>query len=103
MPKGPKLSYPERKKERMYAKTDIWQGKLAGVMVVLILCVQPLYLNWEKYGRLTWHKFLLFAIYMVCILVGVIIIWAYRMASSPGCFPAESSQLPTGRFLDLRL
>jgi O-antigen ligase len=85
--KAAKLSYPERKKERMYAKVDAWQAKLAGALVILVLCIQPLYLHPERYVRLTWHKFIFFVVYMVCILIVVAVIWAYRMTRSPRLTP----------------
>ena len=87
MAKKRKKSYTEIKKERMYAKVDSWQGKLAGALAVLILSVQPLYINWDRYFGLTWHKFLLFVIYMVCAIIAAIIIWIYRASVAPRLLP----------------
>ena len=89
MPKAAKLSYIESKKKGLYAKVDGWQGKLAGALTVLIMCVQPLYINWEKYNRLTWHKFIFFVIYIVCALTAVVIIWIFRVTRKPSLLPRE--------------
>lgn len=89
MAKTEKLSYTESKKKRMLAKADEWQSRLAGVLVVLIMCVQPLYINWERYNRLTWHKFVFFIAYMVCALVAVAIIWVYRVTRKPALLPRD--------------
>jgi hypothetical protein len=41
-------NFLERKKAAMYARIDVWQSKLAGLLVILVLCVQPLYLNAQR-------------------------------------------------------
>ena len=83
MPKKQVLKQTERSQGRVFAKVDKWQGNIARVLVILILCVQPLYVNWDGYGQLTGHKFWFFLIYMVCIIIAVICIWVYRMKSTP--------------------
>ena len=90
MAKGAKLAFPERKKERMYAKIDIWQSRTARALVILLLVVQPLYLNANRYVRLTWHKFVFFAVCMVVLIIAALIIWAFLWAvsQSPASFKA---------------
>ena len=86
-------TYPERKKAAMYAKIEVWQSRVAGLMVILLLCIQPLYLNSARYISLTWHKFIFFVVYMVIILIAVIIIWISRVASNPRLGPRERPYL----------
>ena len=83
-----KADYAERKKASMLAKAEKWQDRTAELLVVLLLCVQPLYLNAERYIRLTWHKFLFFTVCMCFILLAVIIVWTYRLSRSPRLLPA---------------
>ena len=54
------------------------QGWLARIMVFLILCVQPLYLNSRGYMLLAHHKFVFFATYMFIILFIVFLAWGHR-------------------------
>ena len=89
MSKVAKPAYHERKKERMYANIDIWQGKIARVLVVLMLCVHPLYLNWDRYIRLTYHKFVFFVVCMVIILIAVAIVWVARLTRNPRLLPQD--------------
>ena len=89
MPKTSKLSFEERKKGRMYANADEWQGKLAGALVMLVMCAQPLFVDWYGYINLTGHKFVFFVTYMVCILVGVVTIWIYRITRTPRLLPRD--------------
>jgi len=84
---------PERRKAAMFEKLDTWQGRLTGVLVILILGIQPLYLNSERYIDLTWHKFIFFAVYMACILAAVLVIWVYRATRNPILSPRGSLTL----------
>jgi len=86
-------TFPERKKAAMYSKIEVWQNRVAGLLVIILMCIQPLYLNAERYIRLTWHKFIFFAVCMACILLAVIIIWVARMASKPRLGPQERPYL----------
>jgi len=87
------LSFPERKKAAMYAKVDIMQRKVARLLVILMLCVQPLYLNQERYISLTHHKWVFFVVCMCFILLVAMIIWAVRMARNPKLFPQDRLSL----------
>ena len=91
MPKTNKgaATFQERKKASMYSQTDVWQGRAARLLVILLLCVHPLYFNSERYIRLTWHKFVFFAICMGAVLLFVAIIWITRMARSPRLLPQD--------------
>ena len=80
-------SHLERKKASLYEKVDLWQGKLARLLVILLICVQPLYLNHERYVRLTGHKYTFFVVSMCVVLFGVLVIWAYRLLNSPQLLP----------------
>ena len=73
----------ERKKAKLYAEIDKWQGRIARLMVFLLLCVHPLYLSSDRYIRLTWYKFEFFVIFMCVILFAAIIIWVVRLVSEP--------------------
>ena len=73
----------------MYAKVDSWQGTLAGALVVLVLAVQPLYIDWNRYIYLTRIKYTLFVVYMVCVLVAAAIIWIYRASVTPRLLPRD--------------
>ena len=90
---GKASTYPERKKAAMYSKIEKWQERAAGLLVILLLCVQPLYLNAERYISLTKHKFEFFVVCMICILVAVIIIWIARIARNPKLGPRERPYL----------
>ncbi|MCL2124808.1 MAG: O-antigen ligase family protein [Oscillospiraceae bacterium] len=67
----------------MYTKFETWQSRIAGLAVILLLCVQPLYVNAARYYSLTWHKFVFFAVSMGLILLASSIIWTTRLASKP--------------------
>jgi len=76
-------NFPERKKAAMYAKLDTWQTRLASVLVIFVLCLQPLFVTWNAYINLTGKKFVFFVVYMSLVLAAVIIIWIYRMTRTP--------------------
>ena len=84
---------PERKKAAMYAKVDIWQNRVAGLLVMLVLCLQPLFLSGNRYLILTRDKFMLFVVYMLPILAAVAIIWIVRVARKPRLGPRERPYL----------
>ena len=76
-------SYPERKKAAMYAKTDVWQGRVARLLVILLMCVQPIFFSTERYIRLTLHKYQFFCISMIAVLLFALVIWVYRLTRKP--------------------
>ena len=90
---GKASTYPERKKAAMYSKIEVWQNRVAGLLVIILLCVQPLYLNSNRYIGLTRHKFVFFVICMACILLAVIIIWIVRITRKPRLGPRERPYL----------
>ena len=71
----------------MFAVADKWQERAAELLVVLLLCIQPLYLNAERYINLTWHKFLFFVVCMCFVIAAVIAVWAYRITRDPRLTP----------------
>jgi len=83
MPKATGVSFPERKKAAMYDKTDVWQGRAARFLVIVLLCIQPLYLSPDRYIELTYHKWSFFVFTMVVALLCVIAIWVYRLTRKP--------------------
>jgi len=89
MAKVSNSSFPERKKAAMFAKVDIWQARAARLLVILLICVQPLYLAPERYFHLTYHKwtFLVFSVFLVLIIV--LIIWTYRLTRRPMLMPQD--------------
>ena len=93
MPKATKASFPERKKAAMYAKIDIWQARAARLLVVLLLCIQPLYLHPERYIRLTYHKWTFLVASVSIVLLCVLIIWAYRLTRTPRLLPQDKFHL----------
>ena len=82
-----KGDFIERKKAAMLAKAEVWQDRVAELLVVLLICVQPLYFNTARYIRLTWHKFVFFTICMCVVLLGVLIIWVFRLTRKPLLLP----------------
>ncbi|MCL2226103.1 MAG: O-antigen ligase family protein [Oscillospiraceae bacterium] len=89
MSKASKAPFPERKKAAMYAKIDTWQGRAARLLVVLLLCIQPLYLHPERYIRLTYHKWTFLVFSVVLALFCVLIIWAFRLVRNPRLLPQD--------------
>ena len=77
----------------MYAKVEVWQNRVAGLLVILVLCIQPIFMNAQRYFLLTRHKYRFFVVYMVAILLVVIIIWIVRAASKPRLGPRERPYL----------
>jgi hypothetical protein len=86
-----KVSPEDRKKAIRFKAFETWQWRIARVLLVLVLCVQPLYLNADRYIRLTWHKFFFFAIYMGFIVLAIMIVWFIRLALKPRLFPQDRS------------
>jgi len=82
-------TFLERKKASIYAKIDVWQTRAARLLVLLMLCVQPLYLNKHRYVDLTQHKFVFFLICMGIVLLAVLIIWIARLTRSPRLLPED--------------
>ena len=76
-------TYPERKKAAMYTKIENKQNIVAGLMVFMVICIQPLYFNSKRYIGLTGHKYTFFVIYMVIILLAAAIIWLVRICNKP--------------------
>ncbi|MCL2365852.1 MAG: O-antigen ligase family protein [Oscillospiraceae bacterium] len=89
MPKAVSNSFPERKKIAMYAKIDMWQVRAARLLVILLICIQPLYLSPERYIRLTYHKWSFLMFSMVIVLLCVFAIWAYRLTRNPRLLPQD--------------
>lgn len=87
MPKGEKLTYQERLAVKKRAGVDVWQDRVARLLVILLLCVQPLYFNAAKYFGLTRHKFVFFCICTGAVLLFTIIIWCVRLIKKPRLLP----------------
>lgn len=85
MPKAVKNAgnYQERRKAAIYGKVDAWQDRVARLLVILLLCVHPLFFTKERYLRLTLHKYQFFCVCMAIILCSVVIIWLYRLTRKP--------------------
>jgi len=84
MAKASNATFVERKKIAMYEKIDIWQGRAARLLVILLLCFQPLYFNpVARYLQFTFHKWSFFIFSMVVVLVCVVSIWTYRLTRNP--------------------
>ena len=58
-------------------------------MVILIFCIQPLFVARGRYFTLTWDKFIFFVICMCCVLIATIIIWIVRFLGEPALGPRE--------------
>ena len=86
-------NYIERKKAAIYGKYEMWQNRVARLLVILLLCIHPLFLNTERYIRLTLHKFQFFCACMIVVLLFVIIIWAIRLTRKPKILSQESPTL----------
>jgi len=82
-------TFQERKKTAMYAQIDVWQARAARLLVILILCIHPLYFNSARYIDLTRHKFVFFVICVSVVMLFVIIIWISRMTRSPRLVPQD--------------
>ena len=80
-------NYLERKMAAMYAKFDVWQERVAGLLVILLLCVHPLYLTPQRYINLTRHKFTFFCICVGLALFLTLVIWVLRVTRSPRLVP----------------
>ena len=89
MAKAKTESLLERKKAKMYEKVDVWQGRIARLLVILLLCASPLYFNSERYIRLTGHKFWFFFTCMCVVLFGVLVVWTVRMLLSEPRLPPQ--------------
>jgi len=93
MPKASNASFSERKMAAMYAKIDVWQARAARLLVILLLCIQPLYLNNERYFRLTYHKWAFFVACVAVVILFVLVIWAYRLTRNPRLIPTDKLQI----------
>lgn len=87
MAKGEKLTYQERLVVKKRTRVDVWQDRVARLLVILLLCVQPLYFNADRYFGLTGHKFVFFCICMGVVLLFTIIIWCVRLIKKPRLRP----------------
>lgn len=67
-----------KKKEKALGELNRWQDRLAETLVILLLCVHPLYLNADRYIQLTWHKFVFFALYVGVILFAALLLLFLR-------------------------
>ncbi|MCL2046765.1 MAG: O-antigen ligase family protein [Oscillospiraceae bacterium] len=83
----------ERRMVAMYSQVDKWQNRLAATLVFMIFCLQPLYLNSDRYFRLTWHKFVFFIVYMIIVLIAVAVIWLSRIFNKPRLVIREKPNL----------
>ena len=95
MSKSPKnaANYMERKIAAMYGKTDVWQNRAARLLVILLLCVQPLFFTRDRYIRLTQHKFEFFCVCMAAVILFALIIWLYRITRKPRLLLQEQPSL----------
>ena len=82
-------AYLDRKRAKMYLSADIWQGRLARLLVILLMCVLPVYLNRQRYIELTGNKFWFFFVCMCFILFCTLVIWAFRLLSKPRLLPQD--------------
>lgn len=82
-----KGDYLERKIAAMKALAEAWQDRVSGALVILLLAIQPLYINAHRYILLTRRKFVFFAICMCCLLFASLIIWIYRFSRKPRLMP----------------
>jgi len=80
-------NFIDRKKTAMYIKIDLWQGRLARMVAILMMCAVPLYLNHHRYIGLTQHKFEFLVFCMIISLLLVVAIWVYRMTRNPRLTP----------------
>ena len=90
MAKANRANLLEIKRKKKLAVVDVWQSRAARMLVLLLLCVHPLYMNAQRYGRLTQQKFEFFALCVCVTLVAVFIIWLFRLLG-------ESRLLPMGK------
>lgn len=86
-------NYIERKKAAIYGRFDSWQNRVARLLVILLLCIQPLFLSPERYIRLTQHKFEFFCVCMGAVLLFVLIIWLVRLTRKPPLLLREQPTL----------
>jgi len=96
MPKEAKsaATFPERKKAAMYAKMDVWQARIARLLVILMLCFQPLFITPNRYLLLTGDKYRFFLVYMCIILAAALIVWIARMTRTPPLRPRGKLTIP---------
>ena len=70
---------------------DLWQGRIARLLIFFALCIQPLFVfpagRMTFYFDLTTFKFAFFAIYMIILLVAIAIVWISRMLRTPRMLP----------------
>ena len=79
--------FEQRRKAAMLARIEPWQDRVAELLVVLLLCIQPLYLNSNRYIELTKHKYVFFIVSICIALLAAVIIWTYRLSRSPALLP----------------
>jgi hypothetical protein len=82
-------SYQDRKKAALYAQSDVWQSRVAKLLVIILMCIHPLFFTSERYMQLTSDKYLFFVICMGIILFATLIIWIGRMTRSPQLLPQD--------------
>lgn len=61
--------------------TEKWRGKIAQILMIALLCIQPLYVNTAGYYRLTYHKFVFFIVCMSAVILALGFIWFYKRAN----------------------
>jgi len=84
-------NFVERKITAMYSKVDVWQGRVARLLFILMCCVMPLYLNPAyRYFYMPQHKWNFFIASMILVLLIVVIIWLYRIANKPRILPQDT-------------
>jgi len=76
----------------MYSKMDVWQSRAARLIVIVILCVHPLYVSPKRYLGLTGEKYRFFVAFMCVALLAVLIIWIARMTRKPRLLPRSKLQ-----------
>ena len=87
------LNNTERRKVAISSEFELWQGKVARVLVILLMCIVPLYFTSERYLTLAKQKYEFFMLCMCVILLAVLVIWVLRMVIKPRLFPQDKLEV----------
>ncbi|MCL1828778.1 MAG: O-antigen ligase family protein [Oscillospiraceae bacterium] len=66
-----------------YAEISVWQERTAEALVVVLMCVLPLFLTSERYFYLTRQKFVFFVASTCLIMYAVAAVWGARLLRDP--------------------